>query len=478
MIRIIKERKVRPQALPYPLENAAFKVSMPKTSNTPIINSQLQVFIHQAVYESIWKHVVLDLDNELGGALLGYYGERKGQKFILITDVLNQPPEYFTSSTMIRFTRQFYDDLEYVVDGAGKQGQQLLRLGLYHTHPNFGVFLSVTDAQTFKGIFKDAHQIAMVVDPVQRQDGVFFWIGEDISKRAGFRLYTTTNPKYAPHHVPTNNAMLAKYNLQLKLGQVRISPKITHVRQGKTPIKGINAASHTGHQGKTPPQRESLNLGGFLNQDQPSNLQLHPKEHISISPMNAIPRMCLLYNMRYKNTQITLRNYLGSLRDDTNQVEFPYLTFINKNIMEQTQRAIQNHTGVIGVLEGQFCFDKHKNQYFLYVDLVHLHQLKKPTTNPAGLVQKVLGKYPKHNVFGWIYAAENLPKALFPLYDMHKRWFNKKHNLGLLLKTESTPLKNPPKQLALEQMNLVAYDKEKKAPYNYFKHVFLFNKPY
>ena len=50
--------------------------------------------------------------------------------------------------------------------------------------------------KTIKGIFKDPFQIAMVVDPVREEDGVFFWIGNELSKRTGYRVYHTDESKY------------------------------------------------------------------------------------------------------------------------------------------------------------------------------------------------------------------------------------------------------------------------------------------
>lgn len=217
-IRIISEKKVEPMSMQFPLQHPDFfNIRQPPTNVVSANDNMLSVFMHYEAYQKIWEHTRIDYQNEVGGAVLGYYGSDNGNQFILITDVFNQPPEYFTAPTMLRFTSQFYDDLEEYIDQIEEKFPRILRLGLYHTHPNYGVFLSKTDARTFKGIFKDPFQIAMVVDPVREEDGVFFWIGNELSKRTGYRIYHTDESKFALHKTITRNPLVAKYNTHTHL---------------------------------------------------------------------------------------------------------------------------------------------------------------------------------------------------------------------------------------------------------------------
>jgi hypothetical protein len=48
-------------------------------------------------------------------------------------------------------------------------------VGWYHTHPTFGIFLSDRDRFIQEHFFSGPGQIAYVVDPVNKTEGVFFW---------------------------------------------------------------------------------------------------------------------------------------------------------------------------------------------------------------------------------------------------------------------------------------------------------------
>ena len=65
-------------------------------------------------------------------------------------------------------------------------------VGWYHSHPNFGIFLSDRDCFIQEHFFNGPGQIAYVVDPVNGVEGVFawrdgkaklcphFWVGDEI----------------------------------------------------------------------------------------------------------------------------------------------------------------------------------------------------------------------------------------------------------------------------------------------------------
>lgn len=64
-------------------------------------------------------------------------------------------------------------------------------LGWYHTHPDFGVFLSSMDLFIQQHFFNLPWQVAMVYDPVREEDGIFVWRGEKVAPDA-FILHTDT----------------------------------------------------------------------------------------------------------------------------------------------------------------------------------------------------------------------------------------------------------------------------------------------
>lgn len=48
-------------------------------------------------------------------------------------------------------------------------------LGWYHTHPDFGIFLSVPDLFIHENFFNSDWQVAYVFDPVRDEEGMFVW---------------------------------------------------------------------------------------------------------------------------------------------------------------------------------------------------------------------------------------------------------------------------------------------------------------
>ncbi|MGE5341247.1 MAG: Mov34/MPN/PAD-1 family protein [Candidatus Omnitrophota bacterium] len=175
---------------------------------------RLPVYVNQKVHKAIWKHSQIDMKNEVGGALIGLYcrDEKRGENFLVVTDVLNMPPCYFKSAAILRFTNEFLNELDEYMEQINQQYPELRRLGFYHTHPGYGVFLSGTDIRTFEGIFKDEWQIAMVIDPVKKDEGVFYWQEGQISPKNGFYVFKSTYPKFEIHNAQNSNPDLCKCN--------------------------------------------------------------------------------------------------------------------------------------------------------------------------------------------------------------------------------------------------------------------------
>ena len=48
-------------------------------------------------------------------------------------------------------------------------------VGWYHTHPDFGIFLSDRDRFIQENFFSGAGQVALVIDPIRKTVGVFTW---------------------------------------------------------------------------------------------------------------------------------------------------------------------------------------------------------------------------------------------------------------------------------------------------------------
>lgn len=465
-IRIISEKKVEPMSMQFPLQHPDFfNIRQPPTNVVSANDNMLSVFMHYEAYQKIWEHTRIDYQNEVGGAVLGYYGSDNGNQFILITDVFNQPPEYFTAPTMLRFTSQFYDDLEEYIDQIEEKFPRILRLGLYHTHPNYGVFLSKTDARTFKGIFKDPFQIAMVVDPVREEDGVFFWIGNELSKRTGYRIYHTDESKFALHKTITRNPLVAKYNTH------------THLDTKNQIVPKIQA-----YEDQAPLSPQKIDVDNFIDPTLPDRITLKKTKH-RIDKPTYIPRICPLYDMHYRSREFRLYRYFVPLQKSPNLERFPYKIFIHRNVEKQWLLALKQKKQALGILRGNLHFDKLQKLFFVDAHKAIIEESANNTLPPNAIEESIEANRKKgiKDILGWFFVSREPYREIFRFTNMHQTQFNQNHQFGIVLRTKTIPpTEDEPEKTVLDVENayIVAHNFDKNSPFDYFKHLFLYEKPY
>jgi len=56
-----------------------------------------------------------------------------------------------------------------------ERDENMVIVGWYHSHPNMGIFLSGTDVRNMKLFHYKPYQIAIVIDPIRNDIGVFGW---------------------------------------------------------------------------------------------------------------------------------------------------------------------------------------------------------------------------------------------------------------------------------------------------------------
>ena len=469
-IKIIKENKIKPQNIKFPLQNADFlNISYPITNAIEAKEGDLNIFMHREVYEAIWQHSKSELSLEIGGALLGIYGHDNGKEFVLITGILNQPLSYYQSQTMLRFTKQFYDDLDDYISQINRKYPNVIRLGLYHTHPNYGVFLSTTDAKTFKGIFKEKYQIAMVVDPIKNQDGVFYWQGKDISKRAAFRLYDSDNPNFCFHQYTTNNKHIENDNPHLVLDNSR--PTITAViRQNEDEAVLTEKNNHFQSffsQTKKETKAKNKLLKLDFNKTRAAIVE-GERNILKIKSLSFLPKICPLYDMQYRSKQINLQRYIRSLSEKP-QKKFPYMIFIDQKTYDKIQLFWQKKQAIAGLLKGKLCYDMQKKVYFLYLNNVVLLE----NVGNERATSFIHDFYKNHiyknetDLLGWIYVHTGLPPSSKDFALLQQQLFDKSHHLGFVIKSEYM------KAFDLSKADLIAHNFEKNETFDYFGNTFL-----
>jgi len=131
----------------------------------------VSVFMTQRAYVACCAHAADDLENEVGGWLVGKWraDRRSGEHFIIVEAILPAPHTRH-GSAYLTFTQDtqlaLYDALK-----ARYPAKDLV--GWYHTHPRMGVFLSSDDTWLHNNFFPEAYQVALGIEPYFGTGGFF-----------------------------------------------------------------------------------------------------------------------------------------------------------------------------------------------------------------------------------------------------------------------------------------------------------------
>lgn len=139
-------------------------------------------YLDPAVHAGVWQHARENIGVEICGVLVGTLARDADgpyahvRAFIRGEAAANKLAEVtFTHDTWARINQEM--DTKYA-------DQRIV--GWYHSHPDFGIFLSDRDRFIQEHFFSGPGQVAYVVDPVRGTEGVFTW-------QAG-------KPALAPHY--------------------------------------------------------------------------------------------------------------------------------------------------------------------------------------------------------------------------------------------------------------------------------------
>lgn len=145
----------------------------------PVANphpEDLPIFIDIDTVKDIEGHAVEDTTIELGGVLLGgQFVDEQGRPFVLVKDSL-RAQHYQATQTSFTFTHETWETICKQKDQF-PPGTEIV--GWYHTHPDFGIFLSGMDMFICNGFFNGPLDVALVVDPIRQDRGWFHWVTQD-----------------------------------------------------------------------------------------------------------------------------------------------------------------------------------------------------------------------------------------------------------------------------------------------------------
>lgn len=149
------------------------------------------IYIHQKVYAQIHKFAANKTENEHGGILVGRILNEMGKENTIIEGFIEAKHNTATPTTLT-FTHETWEYFHYEID---KKFKNKKIVGWIHTHPNFGIFLSENDKFIQQNFFTDVNQVAYVVDPIQNEEGFFFWVDEKLERCPGFYLFDRNGVK-------------------------------------------------------------------------------------------------------------------------------------------------------------------------------------------------------------------------------------------------------------------------------------------
>lgn len=155
------------------------------------VEENKNIYILQSTYKEIHKFTQNKTTNESGGMLVGTILEEFGKTNIIISGFVEAKYCEATPTTL-KFTHETW---EYVHKEIEKKHNGKKIVGWIHTHPDFGIFLSEYDNFIHQNFFSEDYQVAYVVDPIQKIEGFYFWIGGKIEKCKGFYIYDRTGEK-------------------------------------------------------------------------------------------------------------------------------------------------------------------------------------------------------------------------------------------------------------------------------------------
>jgi len=130
-----------------------------------------RVYIDPQVYAATLAHAAEDTTFEICGVLVGDLSRDSDGPFVNVRNYIrcDSAEKKFAEVT---FTHESWAHINREMD-TKYQDQRIV--GWYHSHPNFGIFLSDRDFFIQQNFFSGPGQIALVIDPVRKIEGVFEW---------------------------------------------------------------------------------------------------------------------------------------------------------------------------------------------------------------------------------------------------------------------------------------------------------------
>lgn len=133
--------------------------------------SDFRMFLSPEVHQGTWAHAKQDTSVEICGVLVGHWRQDENGPYAVVTNFI-QCESATSKFAEVTFT---HDSWSQINDEMDSKYADARIVGWYHSHPDFGIFLSDRDCFIHEHFFSNPGQVAYVIDPIRELEGMFAW---------------------------------------------------------------------------------------------------------------------------------------------------------------------------------------------------------------------------------------------------------------------------------------------------------------
>jgi proteasome lid subunit RPN8/RPN11 len=133
--------------------------------------ADFRLHISPDVRRAIHQHAKADASIEICGVLVGNWHKDENGPYVAVTDYI-RCDNASSKFAEVTFTHESWAQINKEMDSRFANARIV---GWYHSHPDFGIFLSDRDCFIHEHFFYGPGQVAYVVDPVRDLEGIFAW---------------------------------------------------------------------------------------------------------------------------------------------------------------------------------------------------------------------------------------------------------------------------------------------------------------
>ncbi len=141
----------------------------------------LKIFLSQQVYEEVNQHAKSEINQEVGGVLIGKVAESNGLYIVIDGSIRAELTK--AGPGFVTFTHDTWRKIYQIME---KEFHNKRMVGWYHTHPRMGLFFSQKDYYVHSTLFPHPWQVGLVIEPVKNIAGFFRLDEKGIKRCEGF----------------------------------------------------------------------------------------------------------------------------------------------------------------------------------------------------------------------------------------------------------------------------------------------------